>query len=93
MHIEPTIEKNIPVPKNTRNTGITAALRKMEIGDSFVLPLEINPRSLYPLAKQIGIRIQCKQEKSTELVKRFRPKLGIEIKDYKTIGIRIFRIG
>jgi hypothetical protein len=42
-----TIEKNIPVPANKRTNKYP--LNTMEIGDSFVVPLEMAPKSgIYP---------------------------------------------
>ena len=69
------IEKGIPVPLGsyTRHTGITSLFRKMEIGDSILIP-ESKKRSAYNCSRQIGalvkIRLDGKEMVRVWLIKK-----------------------
>lgn len=57
------IEKGVPIPPkySNKNAGITACLRKLEIGDSIVVDNSVKP-SIYNLAKRMGIKITARRE-------------------------------
>jgi hypothetical protein len=50
------IEKNIPIPSSRGAAGVSAALRKLGIGDSFLVGLE-HRASIRPAAARLGLRI------------------------------------
>ena len=52
------IDKNVPMPES-KGKGITAVLRKLKVGESFVLPIE-NGASIRTLANRIGVRISVR---------------------------------
>ena len=57
MDNEIKIEKGIPIPERGGNGGLTATLRKMEVGDSFVVK---RPCSVHFCARQIGIKVKIR---------------------------------
>jgi hypothetical protein len=60
---EIVIEKNVPIPTVGSGDGVTATLRKCEVGDSFLLPN--NSTNLHCIAKQIGMKIKNRREGET----------------------------
>lgn len=57
MSEEIVIEKNIPITQHlARRIGTSAALRKMEPGDSFLIPIK-RRHGIYVIAKQTGVKI------------------------------------
>jgi hypothetical protein len=65
---EIVIEKNIPIPSIGHGNGITATLKKCEVGDSFLIP--INSTNLHFTAKQIGMKIKTRREGESRRVWR-----------------------
>lgn len=57
------IEKRVPVPPTGRTTGLTDALKKMAVGDSFILPTGITPYSPHAYAKSVGVKVTVKKQK------------------------------
>ena len=55
------IDRNIPLPKKPK-FELTAILRQLEVGDSFILPNHIKNTSLPQTAKQIGIAVLQKKQ-------------------------------
>jgi ribosomal protein L13E len=55
------IEKGIPIAPAKSRTGLTATLRKLEIGDSFHAPV-IAQAGLSSLAKRIGITVASRRD-------------------------------
>ena len=53
------IEKNVPMPMRGVNGGLASTLRRMEVGDSFVVNADSNTfrNSLYTTARRIGINV------------------------------------
>jgi hypothetical protein len=57
-----TIEKNVPIPGIwTRAGGVTATLRSMEVGDSFLAPQK-QRSSMAQFAKRAGCRVVTRKE-------------------------------
>jgi hypothetical protein len=55
------IEKGVPLP--TVNTGLTATIRILEIGDSFLIPLSATARSNVAVtAKRIGVKVVTRKD-------------------------------
>lgn len=66
------IETGIPIPERNQRNSITAALKKMEIGDSFVIE-KSRQTSVGPLARQLGIKIATKvDEKQSDKIRVWR---------------------
>jgi hypothetical protein len=56
------IEKGIPRPERSgRKGGLSDAVRSMDIGDSFVLPLA-KRNGLSPLAIRLGVKLATRKE-------------------------------
>ena len=56
------IEKGVPLPPRS-STGITEAMRSMEVGDSFTVPLVGSIRSIVVIvSKRLGISIATRTE-------------------------------
>lgn len=66
------IEKRVPVPQTGRTTGMTGALKKMAIGDSFILPNGITPYSPHAYAKSAGVKVTVKKQKNGYRVWRIK---------------------
>lgn len=49
------IEKNVPMPTGGYAKGLTDAIRRMEVGDSFVIE-KLKRQSAYMAAKRLGDR-------------------------------------
>jgi hypothetical protein len=62
---EITIEKGVPVPtRQDKKKRCVAAMKQLEVGDSFLLPAHWTLSNLYAYAREIGIRIRgAKTEK------------------------------
>jgi hypothetical protein len=59
MKIE--IEKNIPAPPHKHSGGLTETMKKMEIGDSILLPdTSTNRHYPYEVAVRLNIKIRYK---------------------------------
>lgn len=86
------IEDNILPPSKPDNKGITAVLKQLLIGQSFLLPIENKRAGLHAMAKQIGIKIATKREYGDEKIKIFNEKYGYDISEYPVIGTRVFRV-
>ena len=56
--MEYKIEKHVPIPTH-RGKGITDTLRKLKVGDSFIIPLE-QRNSLYPPSYRLKIKISVR---------------------------------
>lgn len=56
------IEKRVPVPPTGRTTGLTDALKKMAVGDSFILPIGIAPYSSHAYARAAGVKVTVKKQ-------------------------------
>ena len=56
------IEKGIPIPDRRRDGGITGTLRKMSVGDSFLIPAEMNRASAHIAATKLGITITTRKQ-------------------------------
>jgi hypothetical protein len=54
------IRKGVPVPSVNRQTGLTATLRRMEQGDSIVVPAD-KVSSMHPCAIQAGVKIMTQK--------------------------------
>lgn len=65
------IQKNVPMPKKD---GINDILRRLELGDSFVLEDAKYYNGLASRAKSQGIKIQIKTEKDTGVITVWRIK-------------------
>lgn len=67
------IEKRVPVPPTGRTTGMSQALKKMAIGDSFMLPPSITyPYSPHSYAKAAGVKVTIKKQKDGYRVWRIK---------------------
>jgi hypothetical protein len=53
------IEKRVPIPPTGKTVGMVDAMKKMSVGDSFVLPEGIQP---YGYARNAGIKITVKKQ-------------------------------
>ncbi len=53
------IEQN--VPRENYQTGMTDALRALQVGDSFVCPLKQARTSAAPMAIRMGIRVSVRK--------------------------------
>lgn len=58
------IEHNIPIPTSRQHdSGLTATLRKCEVGDSFLIPLGTVERTgVYTCANNIGIKVKVRKQ-------------------------------
>ena len=64
--MEPKIEKNVPIRKSKQSrSGITTALRKMVIGDSFLMPAK--NRGIYSQAKLAKVKVHCSMEDNDQV--------------------------
>jgi hypothetical protein len=52
------IDKNVPLPE-AQGRGFSAALRKMKVGESIVIPLDARS-SIRTLATRLGLRISVR---------------------------------
>ena len=61
---EIVIEKNVPIP-SLRGVGasITEALRKCEVGDSFVIPKTLT--NIHWMASRVGMKVKTRCENDT----------------------------
>jgi len=59
-NMEIKIEKNVPM-ENDRAKGVTAILREMEVGDSFVVA-EVKRMGIGTCARQVGIEITTRKQ-------------------------------
>jgi hypothetical protein len=61
------IEKNVPMPERSRNVmGLSALLKKMEIGDSIVIPKE-KRNVAGSTARSAGVKIATRAEGSNSV--------------------------
>lgn len=74
MDIE--IEKDIPIPRKRRITGITETMRIMEIGDSFVYPS-------HRLSSVTGTATAVRKE---------RPEFRITTRKINDAEVRVWRV-
>ncbi|MCK5603792.1 hypothetical protein KAR91_18030 [Candidatus Pacearchaeota archaeon] len=58
----------IDIPEGSRNTGITAFMRTLEVGDKF----ECDTANVYMFAKQIGIKVRRRTVDGRVIVERIR---------------------
>jgi hypothetical protein len=54
------IRKGVPIPSGNRQKGLTATLRRMEQGDSIVVPAD-KVSSMHPCAIQAGVKIMTQK--------------------------------
>lgn len=59
------IEKNIPMPKGTKITGMTATFKTMKVGDSFVIKT-IQVNSTRSSAHNARVKVSIRQISETE---------------------------
>lgn len=75
------IDKGIPIPIRITNTGITEAMRKLDIsvpdpvtgflvGDSFWIPPKHSRTGLYVIARNLGIKITVRTENGGQRIWR-----------------------
>lgn len=57
---EIVIEKGV-LPPSRSKTGLTAAMRQLQVGDSFVLPAHMPRSATYSIARLLGIRISARR--------------------------------
>lgn len=56
------IDKNIPMPSGPNGgTGVTAAIRSLQIGDSFVIP-ESQRNAVGPAASKLGFSLLTRKQ-------------------------------
>ena len=84
MALNIKIEKNIPIPERHQLEGITTALKKMEIGDSFFLP-GVNQNAITNRTSQLRRQANFQNHK---FVTEHREE---EIEGVKTAGVRVWR--
>jgi hypothetical protein len=60
--MEIKIEKGVPFPTRTRRTGVTAALRRMEVGDSFFVEDASKRGSTLAMGQRIGKAFRTAKE-------------------------------
>lgn len=53
------LDKDIPIPlsREERVSGVYRTMKTMEVGDSFLLPNNVNRNSSYVIAKYFGIKV------------------------------------
>ena len=57
------IDKNVPIPGTAaagKHKEIIAALQEMEVGDSFIIPEEFNPKSIHQYALYANVKIKTR---------------------------------
>lgn len=55
-----TIEKGIPICRSSYHSGTSEALRKLEVGDSFLYPIK-KRYSIDTIARRLGIAITIRK--------------------------------
>lgn len=86
-----SIEKNIPIPEG-RNSGLTEMLRKLEFGDSIIIPPNVKISSIYPTAKRLGFKVRTKKEYDPTPVRMWNEIMGRVVLETPLIGVRVWRI-
>lgn len=66
MSKEYAIETGIPMPKSTGRTGVAGALRRMNVGDSIVVPATYRT-GIYTAARQIGVKVTTRMIDSEQM--------------------------
>lgn len=68
------IDKRVPLPAgaNAKRLGMDALLRKLSVGDSFVLPSGLPPYSAHSLARSAEIKVTVRKQKDGYRVWRIK---------------------